>query len=197
MGYLFSLNFTEYLTKTVKSLPNFLQHSFYKYCNPKKYSKKNHLYIENEMQQFFNNIANILASNDESKRGNKPLFARNDHSGSSKILKMICWCYLRDHKLTSCIMFISLTLEKKKKFVKEKQLCWNCLSKRHKIKHCVLTTKCHIDSCNKKHHKLLHDLSFKLVNLSNLVNLNPSEENIQKYVLSSSFTNSAFLQIIQ
>ena len=37
------------------------------------------------MQQFFNPIANILATNDESKSGNKPLFARNNHSSNSKI----------------------------------------------------------------------------------------------------------------
>ena len=37
------------------------------------------------MQQFFNPIANILATNDESKMGYKPLFARYNHSSSSKI----------------------------------------------------------------------------------------------------------------
>ena len=41
MGYLFSLNSIEHLTKTVKRLPNFLRHSFYKYCNPIKHSNKN------------------------------------------------------------------------------------------------------------------------------------------------------------
>ena len=35
MGYSFSLTSTEHLTKAVKRLPNFLRHSFYKYCNPK------------------------------------------------------------------------------------------------------------------------------------------------------------------
>ena len=41
MDYLFSLNSIEHLTKTVKRLPNFLRHSFYKYCNPIKHSNKN------------------------------------------------------------------------------------------------------------------------------------------------------------
>ena len=81
------------------------------------------------MQQFFNPIANILATNDESKKGDKPLFARNNHSSSSEISKMICWYSQEDRKLTACKTFISLNLEEKKKFVKEKQLCWNCLSK--------------------------------------------------------------------
>ena len=150
------------------------------------------------MQQFFNPIANILATNDESKKGDKPLFARNNHSSSSEISKMICWCCQKDHKLTACKTFISINLEEKKRFVKEKQLCWNCLSKGHKIKDCASTTKYRIDSCSKKYHTLLHDPSFKLVNLSNPVNpiTNPSKENIQDYVLSSAFTNSAFLQII-
>ena len=55
-----------------------------------------------------------------------------------------------------------------------------------------------MDSCNKIHHTLLHDPYFKPVNLRNPVNpiTNPSEENIQNHVLSSAFTNSAFLQII-
>ena len=39
------------------------------------------------MQQFFNPIANILVTNEESKRGDKPLFARNNYSSSSKISK--------------------------------------------------------------------------------------------------------------
>ena len=150
------------------------------------------------MQQFFNPIANILATNDESKKGDKPLFARNNHSSSSEISKIICWYCLKDHKLTACKTFISLNLKEKKKFVKEKELCWNCLSKGHKIKDCVSTTKCPIDSCSKKHHTLLHDPSFKPVNLSNFVNpiTNPSQENTQNHVLSSPFTNSGFLQII-
>ena len=43
------------------------------------------------MQQFFNPIANILATNNESKKGDKPLFARNNLSSSSEISKLICW----------------------------------------------------------------------------------------------------------
>ena len=45
---------------------------------------------------------------------------------------------------------------------------------------------------------LLHDPSFKPVNLSNPVNpiTNPSKESIQNHVLSSAFTNSSILQII-
>ena len=169
MGYSFSLNSTEYLTKAVKRLPNFLRHSFYKYCNPIKHSNKNiytlkefEKWLESEMQQFFNPIANILA------------FARNNHSSSSEISKMICWYCLKDHKLTG-------NLEEKKNFVKEKQLCWNCLSKGYKIKDCASTTKCRIDSCSKKHQTLFYDPSSKPFNLSNPVNpiTNPSEENIQ------------------
>ena len=155
-------------------------------------------WLDNEMQQFFNSIANILAANDESKRGDKPLFARNNHSSSSKISKMICWYFLKDHKLAACKTFISLNLEENKTFFKEKQVCWNCLSEGHKIKDCASTTKCRIDSCNKKHHTLLYDPSFKPVNLSNPVNpiTNPSKESIQNHVLSSAFTNSSILQII-
>ena len=52
------------------------------------------------MQQFFNPIANILATNNESKKGDKPLFARNNHSSSSEISKMICWYSQEDRKLT-------------------------------------------------------------------------------------------------
>ena len=39
--------------------------------------------------QFFNPIANILSTNDESKKGDKPLFAGNNHYSSSEIPKMI------------------------------------------------------------------------------------------------------------
>ena len=72
------------------------------------------------MQQFFNPMGNILATNDENKRGDKPLFARNNHSRSSKISKIICWYYLKDHKLRACKTFFSLNVEEKKRFDKEK-----------------------------------------------------------------------------
>ena len=101
------------------------------------------------MQQFFNPIANIIVTKKESKRGDKPLFARNNYSSSSKISKMICWYFLKDHKLAACKTCISLNLEEKKKFVKEKQLCRNCLSKGHQIKDCASITKCLIDYCSK------------------------------------------------
>ena len=74
MGYSFSLDSAEHFTKAVKRLPNFLQHSFYKYCNPIKHSIKNiytlkefEKWLENEMQQFFNSVANIFATNDENQ----------------------------------------------------------------------------------------------------------------------------------
>ena len=74
MGYSFSLHSTGCLIKAVEKLPNFLRYSFYKYCNPIKHSNKN-IYtlkefdklLENEMQQFFNPIANILVINEEKK----------------------------------------------------------------------------------------------------------------------------------
>ena len=116
----------------------------------------------------------------KTKTDDKPLFAINNHSISSKISKIICWYCLKDHKLTACETFISLNLEEKKKFAKEEQLCWNCLSNGHKIKDCTLTTKCRIDSCNKKYDTLLHDPSFKPATLSNSVNpiTNPSENSV-------------------
>ena len=85
---------------------------------------------------------------------------------------MICRYCLKDRKLTARKTFISLHLEEKKMFVKEKQLCLNCLSESNKIKDCASTTICRIDSCSKKHHTLLHDPFFKPVNLSNSVNHN-------------------------
>ena len=45
MGYSFSLNSTEHLTKAVKRLPNFLRHSFYKYCSPIKRSIQTKTFI--------------------------------------------------------------------------------------------------------------------------------------------------------
>ena len=76
MSYSFSSNSTEYLTKAVGRLPNFLWHSFYKYCNPIKHSNKN-IYtlkefeklLENEMQQFFKPIAYIIVTKKERKSG--------------------------------------------------------------------------------------------------------------------------------
>ena len=71
--------------------------------------------------QFFNPIANILSTNDESKKGDKPLFAGNNHYSSSEISKMIFWYCLKDHQLTACKTFISLNLVEKKKVCQRKK----------------------------------------------------------------------------
>ena len=142
------------------------------------------------MQQFFNPIANILAASDESKRGDKPLIARNNHSSSSNISKMICWYCPKDHKVTVCERFISLNLSKKNNFVGI--VC------RRDTKLRTVRQPQNVQILAIKKITLLHDPSVKPVNLSNPVNpiTNPSKENIQNHVLFSAFTNSAFMQII-
>ena len=78
--------------------------------------------LECEIQQFFNPIANILPTNEESNRNNisTPFSKNNDLTDSNELQnsKSNYWYYLKGHKLPSCQKFISLILNNKKYFVK-------------------------------------------------------------------------------
>lgn len=66
----------------------------------------------------------------------------------------ICALCKNDHYLFKCFEFLSLPVHKWIKFVKNSNLCYNCLSSLHQVKHCKSSNKCKV--CNKSHHSVLH-----------------------------------------
>lgn len=60
----------------------------------------------------------------------------------------------QDHKIYQCTEFQQLNPQQRDKVRKDKHLCLNCLTPRHKVQDCESTFKCRV--CHKKHHTLLH-----------------------------------------
>ncbi|XP_070406798.1 uncharacterized protein [Nothobranchius furzeri] len=59
------------------------------------------------------------------------------------------------HPLHKCPDFLKLSLENRRKFVKEKKLCYGCLKQGHNAKDCKRRFSC--DTCSKRHPTCLHD----------------------------------------
>ena len=65
-----------------------------------------------------------------------------------------------NHRLMLCSKFNQMTVNQRHQFVREKRLCYNCLSHSHQNGNCPSKSKCKI--CQKPHHSMLHfDQSIK------------------------------------
>ncbi|CAG7830601.1 unnamed protein product [Allacma fusca] len=54
--------------------------------------------------------------------------------------------------------FKAVTVDERWKFVKQNRCCMLCLRVGHIASNCKVTTKCTHDGCDKRHHKLLHNM---------------------------------------
>lgn len=57
------------------------------------------------------------------------------------------------HVSQNCEQFVKLSVAKRSKLVKERQLCFNCLRRNHMVNDCQAST---CRRCHKRHHTLLH-----------------------------------------
>ena len=100
------------------------------------------------------------------------------------------------HKLFRCKQFMNKTPGERVSFVRQKELCFNCLAPGHVTKDCVSTFRCSVEECRRHHNTRLHGGFF--------AKKEPvSEENGQIEVVSTSITltkNSArhkvYLQVV-
>ena len=60
------------------------------------------------------------------------------------------------HWLARCERFRKMALEDRMKFVKEKRLCNNCLTKGHFVNACTKDSFCKVEECDGKHSTFLH-----------------------------------------
>lgn len=60
------------------------------------------------------------------------------------------------HKLAACTEFRKMSVEKRREYVKEKNLCFSCCNPNHSVKSCREKRTCNIDGCISKHNRLLH-----------------------------------------
>ena len=84
----------------------------------------------------------------------------------------------------NCYQFLKQYLEERKKFVQNKKLSKNCLSKEHQLDASPSKFTCRKDGCSQKHHTLLHE------NKTNELVSNRLESS------NSKASPSTFLQII-
>ena len=65
------------------------------------------------------------------------------------------------HRLYKCERFKELPVGDRSGFVRERKLCFNCLSEDHKAKKCRLNRVCQIQGCGKRHSPLLHAVQWQ------------------------------------
>ena len=84
------------------------------------------------------------------------------------------------HKLFRCSVFLGKPLSERRKLVKEKKLCFNCLNSDHMVKKCKSQYSC--KDCYKRHHSSLHEHSEQKgdSNLSKKKNSNSARPNISE-----------------
>ena len=118
---------------------------------------------------FFNPIANIIATQGtktdiqhqkkDKERKQINLFHNSTPQLPDKSKKntktLVCYLCSQDHRIMGCIQFKLKTAVKRKDFVKEQNLYFNCLSKAHMFKECQLEFRCLVDDSKLRHHTLL------------------------------------------
>ena len=155
-----SYNNPENVAKAVSIIPTQHKFRFFKrYGNDQP--KLTDLYVfvnwlESIVKESFNPIAMIISEKKspkapKDKQGNDGQRIRNNFSRQVK-----CWLCSKDHKISKCLKILNASAEERQKIVREKGLCFNCLSNNHLIKECQSKFACTKEGCGKKHHTLLH-----------------------------------------
>lgn len=83
-------------------------------------------------------------------RSGKSLVSNN----SKESAQLSCSLCSEAHRLNACEKFRKMSVDERHKYVKDKHLCWNCLSSAHVSKQCTSKYKCR--TCEKSHHSMLH-----------------------------------------
>ena len=78
-------------------------------------------------------------------------------SKTSPNKKFTCWACKNDHKQILYDEFLNKDVSDCKQFVTDQKLCFNCLSKNCHVKDCISEFTCRHETCDKKHHTLLHE----------------------------------------
>ena len=81
----------------------------------------------------------------------------NSSNKTTESVGFKCWLCGNNHRLKECRRFISKSVSDRKKFIKKRKLCCNCLSKKHTVKECKSKFSCSKDWCNKWHHTLIQE----------------------------------------
>ena len=77
--------------------------------------------------------------------------------GKEESKNINCWLCTKPHQFMDCDNFKGKTIDERKEYIKSERLCYNYFSKGHNVKDCKSKYRCCVDSCNKRHHSLIHN----------------------------------------
>lgn len=83
-----------------------------------------------------------------------PTISNSNNVKTFHVAPQHCLFCSADHKLCHCKTFSKQDTDDRRKFAKDKRICFNCLAPNHMVYSCRQNTNCHI--CHKRHHSLLH-----------------------------------------
>ena len=217
MGYNSAIQSVENVTKAVMRLPRFMRSKFYQDFKDSTYDNTdlNLEYFEkwpaNRLTEMFNPIAAIIETRESTKqnysdknkdnkcnRQQHSIFqmSGNNSNTNKQQFNLECWfCNNYDHKVSLCPEIKDLSYPDKIKTIKDKKLCFNCLSNTHLINKCKSKISCKIDGCKKRHHTILHPPNPPATNPP-ATNITTDTEVHSLNVIDQYRTNRAYLQIV-
>jgi hypothetical protein len=80
---------------------------------------------------------------------------------------VVCPMCSDNHHLYRCFRFVNKRPEERKKIVKDRNLCFNCL-RAHTVDQCTSSLRCREDGCGQLHHTLLHMDQAKTVKIASV-----------------------------
>ena len=186
MGYNSAIQSVENVTKAVMRLPRFMRSKFFQDFKDSTYDSNDlnleyfEKWLAKKLTEMFNPIAAIIETRGNTKQNpsdkNKDnKYNRQQHnifqmSGNNsntdkQQFNFKCWfCKNNDHKVLLCPKIKDLSYPDKIKTIKDKRLCFNCLSNTHLISKCKPKISCKIDGCKKGHHTILHPPNSPAIN---------------------------------
>ena len=192
MGYHSAVRSTDDITKAVTGLPNYLRSKFYKEFksndigeNKVDLLKRSH-WLDERLSEANNPIALIINAEEKQKKelekpsskhkdSNRIHLLREDNKNDKidqENFKIICWLCTGNHKICNSEKLKNEYTENCHSLVKQKKLCFNCLSNTHMINTCKSKRHCQVDNCQKRHHTLLHSEEMPVPNTPDQVGSN-------------------------
>ncbi|CAH8641973.1 unnamed protein product [Schistosoma margrebowiei] len=161
MNYTSDLNSLVTLERIVRLLPQPMQAQWADWVD--KLTEDDREPTFHELTQFIASRARVACSrfgrlaNRSRKRPNvKTNCHVQSEQGNSSTAKTKCSMCSYDHAIYKCPQFLALTVQERWSHAKSKGICFVCLRQGHKVNECKMSRLCNVDSCEKKHHALLH-----------------------------------------
>ncbi|CAH8545054.1 unnamed protein product [Schistosoma haematobium] len=174
MNYVSYLNSLVTLERIVRLLPQPMQTQWADWVDELTEDNKEPTF--DELTQFIASRARVACSRfgrlaNRSRKGHnvKTNCHVQSEQGNSSTTKTKCSMCPYDHAIDKCPQFLAHTVQDRWSHAKSKGICFVCLRQGHKVNECKMTKLCNVDSCEKRHHVLLHTDS-----TSNVVNDKPS-----------------------